>query len=319
MTFPAPPACPQCRGPLAVGPGSGPVSCQVCGLGIWVEQWPNPQPPPPEYAYLTRVQVAPPAAGPAPGPAYGQAPGASRVAARSSAGGGRAVLAIVGLAVPAALSAGLWAFRGEIFSGITSRALGASGVSVGGSSLAGALGGGMGVGGTAIDAADKKHVDLTDLIRQARAVALKANPRAVLTTAVIQKTVGGLVDTTGDNTADLGFSWSYHDTTKPAGADLVQGHMTFAVYGGSFRTVTMPNAMGMEKAIPDPACTSQKAWAAGVASGVPSNAIGQMHLYDNSSFSPKSPIVWSIRVEGHDELRREIDAKDCHLVKSWAK
>jgi hypothetical protein len=68
-----------------------------------------------------------------------------------------------------------------------------------------------------------------------------------------------------------------------------------------------------------PRCTSDRMWKTAVANGVPANSIADIHLYNNGVFTPKSPLVWSVRVDGHDELRREVDAHTCALADKAAR
>jgi len=169
-----------------------------------------------------------------------------------------------------------------------------------------------------VQAADPRKVDIADVVRQARAVAVAQEPHVDRLSSVVASNVnGGLLDTTQQPAASISFSFRYTDPTKPPGQkDVVQGSVAVQVANGGLVPTRM-DAFYREPALGDPKCASRDAWAAAVKSGVPDNAVATFHLYDNTPFSPKSPTVWSIRVEGHDEYRREIDAMSCAVVKNW--
>jgi hypothetical protein len=160
-------------------------------------------------------------------------------------------------------------------------------------------------------------VDIADLVKEARAIAVATEPHATLLGSVVAFQVkGGMLDTGQSNAASIMFSFRFQDSTMPPGKDMNEGSVTVHVANGELSSQKL-NAFYREKALVDPKCSSHDAWATAVKTGVPENAIATFHLYDNSAFSPKSPTVWSIRVDGHDEYRREIDATNCALVKSW--
>ncbi len=53
-------------------------------------------------------------------------------------------------------------------------------------------------------------------------------------------------------------------------------------------------------------------------SGVPTEAVAQVMYYDNEPYRKGGPYVWSFRIRGQDQYRREIDGLTCALVRSWA-
>lgn len=169
-----------------------------------------------------------------------------------------------------------------------------------------------------VQAPDPRTVDIADVVRQARAVAAAQESHVDRLSSVVASNVaGGALDTTQQNAASVSFSFRYTDPTKPPGQkDVVQGSVNVHVANGAM-TPSRMDAFYREKALAEPKCASRDAWAAAVKSGVPANAVTTFHLYDNTAFSPKSPTVWSIRVDGHDEYRREIDAVTCAVVKNW--
>jgi hypothetical protein len=274
---------------MQVEPGAFRATCPFCGLSS---------------------PVGPAAPSPAPwGPPVPFAP------SRSSSGAGCAIASIAGgLVALIALGAGvaMFSFRSRAVSvpvatppAITAPVPTVSPIPVP-----------AGVATIAIVAPDLHHVDLVELIRQAQVVALRTDSHAHLTSAQANELVDGLVDATGENTADVEFEYKYNDPSKPPGRDQVAGSVTLAVYAGAFRSSTMPAAMG--ESIDDPRCASKSAWQTAVKSGVPANAAASLLLY-KEGFGAHAPIVWSVRVSGHDEYRREIDSKSCALLKSWAR
>jgi hypothetical protein len=275
--------CPRCGAGLHVDAGRDQATCPYCGLTSFVEH--EGAPPRVDLApEVMRIIVS----------------RAQASQARRSGGAGCAV-AIAGIVV---------AIVGGIVAVVVAR--------VGSTTK---IGSGLHVGGgVKLTASDLHHMDLADVIRQARTAALAMDSHARLTMAVAHETADGLLDATTDNPADVTYAYRYEDRSKPPGKDLVAGEITFAVYGGEFRVVQVPSAAVTESSfLEEPKCSSASAWQTAVKSGVPSNAHASIILYDNRVFSPKSPVVWSVRVEGHDEDRREIDAMTCVLVKSWKK
>jgi hypothetical protein len=162
-------------------------------------------------------------------------------------------------------------------------------------------------------------MDIADLVKQAKTTALATEPHATkFSSAVCFQVQGGLVDTGQMNACSIDFSFRFQDSSKPPGKDMNEGSVMVHVANGAMTPQTM-NAFYKEKDLAIPTCSSKDAWAAAVKSGVPDNAIATMHIYDNSPFSPKAPTVWSVRVDGHDEYRREIDVTNCAVVKNWGK
>ncbi len=165
--------------------------------------------------------------------------------------------------------------------------------------------------------------EIASLISQATTEARKVQERAVLTAVVAFKTKDGLADTSGESYVAMTFEYLYTDPTKPPGADKVSGMISVMARGGAFSVSHSPGWPVFERdlkpgflrgALEVPRCTSDRMWKTAVSSGVPANAIADIHLYNNDTFTPKSPLVWSVRVDGHDELRREIDAHTCALA-----
>ena len=273
------------------------MACRYCGQKSVVE-WMRPRQPPAEPRPLE------------PGYARIQVQAASQAARR-------VVLAIVlSTALPLALAgfAALRASGTRIASVVAGpqQAPHASAALEGVNKALGSI-----TGGTRVQAPDPKQVDVLELLRQMQVVAAGQQPKAQLVSLHAPQVTGGLVDATVASAANAMFEYRFQDSTKPPGQDTVEGRIIVGVTRGAITTTTAGGATG-SRSLGQPKCSSRDAWQTAVRSGVPQNAVATFHLYDNTPFSPKSPTVWSIRVEGHDEHRREIDAMSCALVKSWA-
>lgn len=289
--------CPRCGAAVRIAAGQDVVTCDYCRTSSFVQRAGAPVPPPPP-------------AGTEYGTIYIGAESAARVVVPIVAAG--ALLAISGIVV-AVLSSG----RSRSTTSIVSPSPQSPSPPVVPA----------GPQKPAIRAADMRRVELASVLAQANDEARKAEPRAQPVSFVAFKTTNGLVDLTGDNYVSITYEYLYSDPAKPPGADQVNGMVSVLAKASGFQISTHPgwpashldkdNRMGGPLEVPR--CTSDRMWAAAVGSGVPGNAIADAHLYYNRVFTPKSPLVWSIRVEGHDEHRREIDAHTCAVAKSWAK
>jgi hypothetical protein len=163
-----------------------------------------------------------------------------------------------------------------------------------------------------VEAADLHKVELTDLIRQAHAVALAFDPHIEQLSRVNAATMkSGLVDTVEGST-DMAWSYRYKDPTKaPGNGDVVKGSVRVSVAHGEITATKFASAINVKFAIPK--CTSNGAWAAAVKTGVPDNAIADFHLAEPWAFYPKQR--WVISVQGHPEYDREVDAATCARVR----
>jgi hypothetical protein len=172
---------------------------------------------------------------------------------------------------------------------------------------------------------DLTKVEPLSLFEPARRLARSFDPRAELAPGFPFTTYfavrRGAVDLSGEGFMLFDYAWTHTDASKPPGEDLVQGAVSVRYQEGALvahRTSSMGDELS-HGVLPDPTCPVAKAWQAAVASGVPETAVAKLLYYDDTPFGPGGPYVWSFRVDGHDELRREIDAQTCSLVKSWAK
>jgi hypothetical protein len=163
-------------------------------------------------------------------------------------------------------------------------------------------------------------VDLVDPLPEAKRRARELQTGAQLLLINATQLRRGAFDVSQGGGILYHFEYVGKDATKPPGLDQVKrtimvtfgaGGMSTNVQEGHAFHLDAPNHFfgGPQ---PDPLCSSRAAWRAAVASGVPDDAVARMMLLDESGAH-----VWSIRVDGHDEMRREIDARTCAMVRNW--
>ena len=136
-----------------------------------------------------------------------------------------------------------------------------------------------------------------------------------------------MLNLTGESKAFVIFQYRWHDTSKPAGKDLVGGSFYINAQKGALYTwARSSNATDLADErrahafpLPLPGCTAKNAWATATATGVPSNAISTVFWGKVNPFGGDQKVEWSFRVEGHEEYRREIDASNCRLLRRWDK
>lgn len=176
--------------------------------------------------------------------------------------------------------------------------------------------------GEPIHAADLTRVDPVELLPQAREIALGNDKHAVLTRIFATKGVtAGTVDVSGDSGVTFEFEWLYLDKSRPPGSDKVENGLWISARRGRFSVMELHHAFALSRPKerrPDPApaprCSARDAWKAAVRSGVPANAVASMR-YEPAAFPPgPGPFAWTFRVEGHDELKREVDGTTCAIV-----
>jgi DNA-directed RNA polymerase subunit RPC12/RpoP len=281
--------CPQCGAALDVDPQSEVATCRYCGHRSLIESEGR------ERAIALQVQQGDPG------------PSVRQIAVRSPPSSGVLVAVVIIMAL-ISLAIGAVVIGATKTTGRTPIRPTTASLAIANTTVA-----------NTIKVADARQVDIAEVVRQARTVAIAQEPHVDRLSSVVAFNVtNGVLDTTQQNAASIDFSFRYKDPTKPPGQkDVVEGSVSVHATGGGLQPRTM-NAFYRDKALNDPKCSSRDAWAAAVKSGVPANAVATFHLYDNAAFSPASPTVWSIRVEGHDEYRREIDAMTCSMVKNWS-
>jgi hypothetical protein len=70
--------------------------------------------------------------------------------------------------------------------------------------------------------------------------------------------------------------------------------------------IPAPPTKSVPTYIDEPTCSSRSAWQTAMESGVPADAVATWELTRHA---------WSLRVKGHAEYTRQIDATSCKLVK----
>jgi hypothetical protein len=173
---------------------------------------------------------------------------------------------------------------------------------------------------------DLSKIDLVALVEQSRELALARNKNAKFVGLVAFNAVGGhanLSEGSGSHAVTT-FEYLEYDKSQPAGKDKKEGSIMVIARDGKFMLTESPSAMHIDderRGYPliVPTCRSTELWRSVASSGVPIDAVATIHIYGNKVFTAKSPTVWSIRVDGHDEYRREVDARSCEVVKNWGK
>jgi hypothetical protein len=279
-------ACPRCGAALTLAPNVESVKCHYCGH-VSVIEWPSARKAPNARPPIADVPLP---------------PDVGRIQVRSSNPGVAFALAAVFVIVPVIGALTMLVTRSASRQRPTV-------VDVPAIPMPGPM-------PTATKASGSVE-DIADVVARARTVALAAEPHATKLGMVVAFEVKhGALDTGQSNAASVQFPFRFQDPSMPPGKDMNEGSINVHVANGAFTPMKI-NAAFQDRDLGTPTCSSRAAWATAVKTGVPEDAIATFHLYDNTPFSPKSPTVWSIRVEGHDEYRREIDAMNCKLVKSW--
>lgn len=148
-------------------------------------------------------------------------------------------------------------------------------------------------------------------LERARAI----ESHAILTHSSFNGLNQGLVDTMQKSAATMRFAYAYLDRARPPGADIVRGEIRARVDGGRLSlTETTPPVSEVKpgQATHLPTCSSSDAWAAAKASGMPEDAIARLTYWATWSNGGG----WWFTVDGHDELRRDVDPRTCQ-VRGW--
>jgi hypothetical protein len=180
--------------------------------------------------------------------------------------------------------------------------------------------------GEPFKAADPAHVDAQEIAPQARALAVRVEPHAVLMRFAIYPAVNGATmdlrprstNPSGEPAPSLLFTFEYlyFDKTRPPGQDKVQGEILIRAQGMVFKIQRSDRALSLSRPKPpppgpDPRCSARDAWRAAVKSGMPADAVASVSYEQEWPPGLDLPYVWSFRVDGHPELRREIDGMTC--------
>ena len=164
--------------------------------------------------------------------------------------------------------------------------------------------------------ASPQPTDALQLIREAVQQARQVTPETALESASFPELVNGLVDRSARHAGTVTMAAVTRVPNAPPGKDVNSTRTMASIANGTMRLTTTTWSKP-EAPLPLPECTSASAWKTAIQSGVPTDAVARLLLY-REGFGAESPIVWSFRVDGHDEHRREIDARTCALRKSWA-
>lgn len=282
--------CPRCGAALELAPGLEVVTCRYCGFKSMIE-WASPRRP------ATAYPVAP--LDPNVGRIVAQAPQAEMM---------RVALSWT-LLVLVVLGAGIV----QIVTGPTTSA---RPVAIPQPHIPISLDPVPGPTSTALKSGPRM-VDGAELLQKARVLVASEMPDPKLSSALFFNVVGGMVNTTDSNVGSITFESRTVDPNAAAGKDIADMTIVVRVANGTMTSTKMNGLSIGDYPLEVPTCSSQSAWNAAVQSGVPSNAIATMAVESHGAFGTKSPTVWSIRVDGHDEYRREIDARTCAMVKNW--
>ncbi len=176
-------------------------------------------------------------------------------------------------------------------------------------------------------AADAAHVDLLDVIVQARSAATALRPGAQLMTFIAYNVRGGTLDLApghGDGKAVLHFEHIATVAGQPPGKDKQASAVDVRVTSWGVDAALDPEAsagyldgVGIH-AIDGLRCSSLDAWKTAQQKGMPSDAVAQVTVWDDTPTAiPPKParFTWSIDVPGHAEHHHWVDAVDCKLVR----
>ena len=172
---------------------------------------------------------------------------------------------------------------------------------------------------------DPKRVDVAEVFGQARALALRLEPSARLTSISANGLAHeGKYDLTTENMS-IHFEYRCLDATKPPGADRRQGQAFVLLSGTHAHAQRLDLPGGVLDFVPplsDPPCGTAAAWRAVVASGVPNDARATFVLSPwkeggggRHAPPPRDITVWIVDVPGHPELRREVEASACRVTR----
>ncbi|HEY4119126.1 MAG TPA: hypothetical protein VGM56_14770 [Byssovorax sp.] len=176
---------------------------------------------------------------------------------------------------------------------------------------------------------DRRHADVTELIPDAVALAHELQPGAKLYGVDAFQLHNGTMDIDGEHQASFEFEFGGKDPSQPPGKDKIEVVIRMRVGDKELIADASPHgAMHLDSDFfgreldARPGCTAVKAFEAAVATGVPGNAIGRL-IYEDAAHNSggktdtRAKGEWSLRVDGHDEYRREIDANTCEITKNW--
>lgn len=174
-----------------------------------------------------------------------------------------------------------------------------------------------------VAAADLGRVELASVLEQGLALAQKDDPRFQLTRAHATNVRSGFVDLKGDGVVHLSFELYALDPKLPPGKNAVGRGLSLRAEKPGVFVISESSGPNREldprKNLPVPRCNSDAMWSAAVASGVAADSVATVHLYNSNPHRGPNQFTWSLRVDGYDQYRREIDADGCKIVRDWSK
>lgn len=173
-----------------------------------------------------------------------------------------------------------------------------------------------------VAAPDLGRVELTSVLEQGFAIARKDDPRFQLTSAHAVNLRGGFLDLKGDGVVYMDFQFYALDPKLPPGKNAVGRRMAIRAEKPGVLEVSERSGPSRDldprHNLPVPKCKSDAMWRAAVASGVAGESVAAVHLYNSNPYSGPNRFTWSLRVDGHDQYRRDIDSDNCTVVRDYS-
>jgi hypothetical protein len=171
-----------------------------------------------------------------------------------------------------------------------------------------------------LDLPDRAHVDILDVYPAARAAALQVQPGVELFGISGTGLVHGTLDLAEARAPDAGpgapLFFQFEDGGASRGRNKVRHHVDVKVDRDGLHVTSVEGAVlsgeheGQSlETLAEPSCSSRKAWAAAVESGVPEDARATFLLRGTPLL-----LVWSIHVPGNLSYHRTVDARTCAIV-----
>ena len=165
---------------------------------------------------------------------------------------------------------------------------------------------------------------LSDLLVQADKLVKLKSPKAGLYAAYFSPVEKGKVKWTKRAAVSVEFQYRWFDKKQPPGKDLVAGSLrVFNELKPLVLKVGQESSSHMELAwkengnlpLPMPKCTSDKAWAEAVKSGIPADSVVRVEYGRMPPYGPLQVFRWAFFVDGHPELTRNFDPHTCARIK----
>jgi hypothetical protein len=153
------------------------------------------------------------------------------------------------------------------------------------------------------------------------ALALRSDPHAALIRIITTGSLDGgtlnLLDA-GEDSIRYMFAFLNDDKGQPPDPDKQDCVLWVTAWNGRFSVMTSSHTAHLSgpkpyAPVPDPHCPLRTAWQKVVASGVPANSIATAEYSAPRLVGKGWPVLWTVRVDGHDEYERKIDDRTCEL------